>query len=121
MNETVSLRANMQSTGGTAVRYRYQSRETVLQSLHGELHLSPDDVSVEVHVQAQVQVFGDAPGEGGEGARVRHDDLSGNNGETESTVTQAAGLLPEQTPLTSVTSLFKIKDAVEFMLFFEVM
>lgn len=52
----------------------YQNRDTVLQRLHGELHLAPDHVPVEVRVQAQVQVFGEAPGERREGAGVRHDE-----------------------------------------------
>lgn len=64
----------------------YQRREAVLERLHGQRHLPSDYVPVEVQVQVQVQVFGDAPGERGEGARVRHDDPSGCSGETETTI-----------------------------------
>lgn len=73
----------MRLAGSTGFGERYQSRETVLKSLNGELHAASDDVSVEVQVEGQVQVFSDAPGERGEGARVRHDVPSSNNGATE--------------------------------------
>lgn len=50
----------------------YQRGEAVFQNLHGQLHLASDHVSVEVHVQRQVEVFGDTPVERGEGTRVSH-------------------------------------------------
>lgn len=67
MNEPLAMRL-------TGQRFHYQSRETVLKSLHGEFSSALDDVSVEVQVEGQVQVLGDTPGERGEGAVVYHDD-----------------------------------------------
>lgn len=52
--------------------HTHQRGEAVLQGLHGQRHAAPDHVSVEVHEQVEVEVFGDTPVEGGEGARVRH-------------------------------------------------
>lgn len=72
----VSSEAETGSVPEHRIRAAYQDGEAVLQSLHGELDLPSDHVSVEVHVQLQVEVFGEAGGEGGEGAGVRHLDPS---------------------------------------------
>lgn len=55
-------------------------------------------MSGEVQVEGQVQVFGDTPGERGEGARVQHDVLSSSNGETELSVGLIHEKLPERGP-----------------------
>lgn len=104
MNEPLALRLTGQSPG-----LRYQSGETVLESLHGELHSALDDVPVEVQVEGQVQVLGDAPGERGEGAVVYHGDWSDDNRATDSAICLTPGQQPENALHTSGTGIFNTK------------